>query len=370
MTSAVGRRPMAAMMASRLQIVSVDPIRTQSRHGGGSIFIVVRDQAHHAISSLVEPLERPEAHLERIEPARADDTAVGAANGVGHMAHGGIELRVLHELALARAAAVQQGQQHGHGPQQSVARILIGRRRQGRVELAGYLVCHADVAGQHGSEALAQGERSARTPAGRMEVDERGIHSTHTLVVQAQPFGGPRAEIVVHHVRPPQETLDGLAQSRVLEVGSQGPFVRLSRVKGSLQPRELVPEDGFQLDHIGAQIGEQPRRVRPGVVGAEIQDPDVRQQRAVARGQARIGSLRLGPARQVRPHALGVLTDRGRRHAHSPGAGGQLGADADLRARGPGRGRRSRPPSRCGSLAECRTPRLAAGARWRRRPCP
>ena len=84
---------------------------------------------------------------------------------------------------------------------------------------------------------------------------------------------------MVHDVGPGEQALDRRAQLRVLHVGGQRSLARLRGEERALEAAQRIATRRLEFDHVGAEIGEQPRRVRPRVVRAEVEHPDPVEQR-------------------------------------------------------------------------------------------
>ncbi len=92
---------------------------------------------------------------------------------------------------------------------------------------------------------------------------------------------------------------------------------------GRVDPAELVAVGRFELDHVGAEIGEQPRRVRARVVRAEVEDAQPVEQRARGSGAGAGRRGRRGPS--AREHVGGVVVP-----TTGAGPGTVAGVDGEL----------------------------------------
>jgi hypothetical protein len=63
-----------------------------------------------------------------------------------------------------------------------------------------------------------------------------------------------------------------------LEVGGNGPLARLRRAEHDRDAAQGVAGDRLKLHDVGAEVGEESRRVRTGVERAEVEDPHAVQQ--------------------------------------------------------------------------------------------
>ena len=106
------------------------------------------------------------------------------------------------------------------------------------------------------------------------------MRGPHLVRAEAEPLGRARTHVVVHHVCPCEETLHRSLQLGVLEVGGERPLARLRGEERPLDAAQRVARDRLDLDHVGAEVGEDPRGIGPGVERAQVEDVQVVQQRA------------------------------------------------------------------------------------------
>ncbi len=213
----------------------------------------------------------------------------------------------------------------------------------------GTLFGTADVAvGEARSGADRRGERrpvTARTidaVAGGIEIDEVGVDRQQVGGRVAVPFGHAGAERLQHDVGPTDQLqddaaaglrghVDGHALLALQDLGPPG-------LGEGDDVAHRVAVELFDLDHPGAEIGEDGGAERGGVEGSELDDGHPRERRGLRAAGDR-PSRRRGARCRLRvlrgPDGVAVLVDRagrspelgrGRRHLHQR-AGLQHGPD-------------------------------------------
>jgi len=123
-----------------------------------------------------------------------------------------------------------------------------------------------------------------------------------------EPLGHAGAEIVDQHVGLRDQRQQPRAVGFVLEVEHDAALAAVDAEKSAVLALErgrvvaqIIARRGFDLEHVGALIGEQRAAIGPGDIGAEIEHADARQRPAwagargiVERGGGRRGSVRQG----------------------------------------------------------------------------
>ncbi len=248
--------------------------------------IVEGHDAEPSVGGLVQAFERVEAQLCRVESLGTEHVTGGRAHDVRQVRHRRVELRVLDVPAGAGAPANEERHEDRGRAEQPVARVLVADRRQRRVELPRDLVGDADVTGHHRREALPLAVRTARSPSGRVQVHDARVDRMHARPVEPEPLGGAGSQVVVHDVGPLEQLLDRRPELRILQVGRERPLAGLRGEERPLDAAQRVAARGLELDHVGAEVGEQPRRVRPRVVRPEVEHLDPVEQRPTVRNLA------------------------------------------------------------------------------------
>ena len=293
--------------------------------------VVGRNDAEPSVGGLVEPLERSGAVLQRIEQAGADHGAVGAPHRVRHVGHGRVELRVLDQLSVPGLPAVEEGHEHRDRAEQPVPGVFVPGGPDRRIVLARALEADPCVARHHRGEALALHVGTARAPSGRVEVDERRVHGAGLVVAEPQPFRRARPQVVVHDVGPLEQAVHRGREVVVLQVGGDRPLAGLRGEEGPFDAAQRIARHRFELDHVGAEVGEQTRRVRPGVERTEVEDLDAVEERTPIGGprlelrcETRRGTGELPEDR------IGVPADGGCATGHATGGRREFGGRCHL----------------------------------------
>ena len=109
------------------------------------------------------------------------------------------------------------------------------------------------------------------------------VEAAHLFGAEAQPFGGPRREVLDEHIGLTDEVLEDRLALRMLEVEAQtflaavGPheMARHAVDSGVIAAGEVSGSGSFDLDHASAQVGELPgcERCRHGLLAADDGDP-------------------------------------------------------------------------------------------------
>jgi hypothetical protein len=158
-----GRLPLAQASRHRVRHVGAVHVELEQPAQGGALGILGRRHADPSVGGLVEPLERAESILHRVESAGAQDLAglPDAPDDVRQMEHRRVQLRILDVQPLGVVASVQQAHHDARGTEQAVAGVFVAGRGKGLVALPGGFERDTDEAGHHRCEALAQHVRTA-----------------------------------------------------------------------------------------------------------------------------------------------------------------------------------------------------------------
>ena len=105
-----------------------------------------------------------------------------------------------------------------------------------------------------------------------MAVDEVGIDRPQRLVVETQLAGGGHPQVVVHHVGPRHQGLEGGTGGRRLEVERHATLAPLAGGEDPLHVAHLVARGRLHLDHVGSEVGQQHGAEGPGEEVPQIED--------------------------------------------------------------------------------------------------
>ena len=198
----------------------------------------------------------------------------------------------------------------------SGARALHERgldRREG--EDAAEHVCHehraaggpiaiAGIAGERGVEAArrvddhgvcgAAGGRAGLAIPGDRAVDETGVERAERLGAEAEAIHHAGAEVLHHHIGFGDKALHQRDRLRILQIEREAAFAgielpEVGAVAGAQggAHAHVVAFGRFDLDDIGAEVGEQARAVRAGQHDREVEDADAIQRIRLRRDGAR-----------------------------------------------------------------------------------
>jgi hypothetical protein len=221
--------------------------------------------------------------------------------------HGGAQQRDrrfkladLDELALARALAGVQRRHQADGGVERVGGevgVLVAERQRPVLGVAGDRL-HPRAGRDHVPERPPARPRSAACHRRHVDDDDAGVDAPHDLVADPPALELVAAEVaddaVADRRQPAQERAPlgvaeveragALARVRVLEVAARL-RVRV-RVAGqdaverrAVGARHVHPAGGLDLDHVGAEVGQQPRAERSGDDPGEVEQADARERR-------------------------------------------------------------------------------------------
>ena len=196
----------------------------------------------------------------------------------------------MHELPLAGALAVAQRLDDGGGRDDPVAGVAVGRHlpdRRRAVVRAARLVRRAGQGVAHLVVARQRRARPVALEAAGVAVDDRRVDRPRLLVADAEALGDAGAHVVVDDVRPLDQAAGDLLALRVLEVeGERLLAVARADVDG-VGEVEVARRD---LEHRGAEVGQDLRTERPGDGETEVEHEHAGQRRV--RGRCRRGAAR------------------------------------------------------------------------------
>ena len=184
----------------------------------------------------------------------------------------------LHPLPFARALALQQRDEDADRRIEPGAEIR-DRDADAHRPPAGLAGNRHEPAHALGDliEARPLGVRAVLTEAGKARVDEAGVERAECLVVDAEPVLHVGPVVLHHHVGLGGEALEDGDALRLLEVESEAPLVAVQ----ILEVGAVAGLDGivrrprrpgrFDLDDVGAPVGELARRGRPRPVAGEVE---------------------------------------------------------------------------------------------------
>jgi hypothetical protein len=284
---------------------------------------------------LVEAVQRGQAALAGVEPGPLDCGAVGPAEGVGGQQQGRVDDRGADALALPGALAVVQRLRHRDRPQVAVAGVAhvhpAPQRR--RAQAAGAVLVFRSGQGVGGLVGAGPGRARAVLEAAGVAVNELREPCPQLLVTEAEPLGRTGPHVVRHDVRRRQQPVEDLAPGWVLEVERDA---ALAPVGG--QPHvgagPVAVVQGVHLDHVGAEVGQDPAAPGAGDAESEVEHLDAVQRAARQRPPGfpgRSGCGRPGCRRSRRlvaaqpgQHLGGVLPGTRRRASDRAGGRGEL----------------------------------------------
>ncbi len=149
-------------------------------------------------------------------------------------------------------------------------------------------------------------------------IDDARVQRADGIVAEAEPFHHPGAEVLQHDIGPADEVAQGGAVGFVLHVDLDRPLVAVDRVEdgafaadariGQVEvARQVARAGAFDLDHIGAEVGEFQRGIGAGEELAEIQHAQAFQRQGQGHGaklsakrRSRASSAVSGAVRPVR----------------------------------------------------------------------
>ena len=124
-------------------------------------------------------------------------------------------------------------------------------------------------------------ERAGLAEAGDRGVDHRGVHRPDRRVAEAEPLRHPGQEVLDDHVGAPGQLEDEPCALGLLQIDRDPALVAVHRREGGAH-LAVAPEGAhvvaaagpLDLDHVGAQVAQEGRRVGPRDHAGEIEDAD------------------------------------------------------------------------------------------------
>jgi len=212
-------------------------------------------------------------------------------HGPQHARHR-LELRQVDQLPAPRLPPVPDGGQHRERSQVSPRQVRVRVAEAGR-RAAGL-----------GHEERVAGERLERRPVAHVvavrprQAEARHAHADHVraephehVVVEPQVGHHPRAEVVDDDVRDRREPAREVQAARIVQVEQDAPLAAHERAReAAAAVAEVEAPAALDLDHVGAQVGEDAGRHRPGDHPGEVEDANA-VERAHQGSSARTSSL-------------------------------------------------------------------------------
>jgi hypothetical protein len=244
------------------------------------------DGAHH-LEGQVSAADLVHTHA---GARRAHLLASVQPGGEGHIVgrdqsleHGDVEPR-----ARTRSRAPPQGGHDGAkgvGSREHVGGLEVGGSRRGQVAL---LQVHEAGGGVDDvGEGRPLAPRARLAEAGDGAVDEIGLDGGERRVVDAQALGHPGGKILHGHVGLPREIADDVARLRAPEIEPHAlladidpreirALIVAARVELEVALAHVVAAPRtLDLDHAGAEVGEEARAVGPGEHAREVEDEEI-----------------------------------------------------------------------------------------------
>jgi hypothetical protein len=206
----------------------------------------------------------------------------GELHGKHRVEHGEID-----DLAVARALALPQRGEHRPGAEKTGGHIGDRFPDRGRRPVRRAGDGH-EARHRLDDEVVRRPCRElTRLPeAGNTQVDEPRVARAQPCRIDLEPRGDPGAEVLYHHVAFRRQRGDDLAGARGLEVERDALLVAVeqSEIDARLADewaeaaRIVARARRLDLDHLGAEVGEQRRAIRPRHDAREIEHANAREQ--------------------------------------------------------------------------------------------
>ena len=226
------------------------------------------------VTRLVDAVTSAVAGLLRIEH-RAGEAGISGQERPRFQKQSRAQKRGSHRLTGALPApGVKSG--HGGARRHPTTRGVDGAPVQESRRLSGTTLGPFDARqGLHEMIVARQGSAgTVGSEAAGEAVHDAGVDRPNVLLAVAQLLGQSQPRVVVQHVAPPEELLQHQMGVGRFQIESQGAFAALAGGVHGLHTAVGVAGRGFHLDDVGAQLGQDLGRYRPGQVGGEIQDAD------------------------------------------------------------------------------------------------
>ncbi len=161
---------------------------------------------------------------------------------------------------------------------------IIEHRAEHELRLVGSAALkhrHAAEALQHLVEATLFAERSVVAIPGQPGIDEARVDLPEARIVDAEASRHRRPEILDQHIGALDHTMQDRKTLLLLQIEREGALAAIGAEEEAgfaRQARRELPQHvalrRFDLDDIGAEIGEQRAAVRAGEIAAQIEDGD------------------------------------------------------------------------------------------------
>ena len=211
-----------------------------------------------------------------------------AVDGHGLEHQDAAELRGLD--VLAHAVALAGDDAHRHAPGQRHRAALIGDAAGRGLGVVAAQRVHPEEAAprlsQRVEDAVA-GVRSFVAQPRHRGVDDARVDLPDGLVVHAQPLHDAETEVLRNRVGLLCKPVEDGAPLVALEVQRDAPLVAVHRLevgvvlaaRRAYAPPRIAARGVFDLDHLGAHVGEHHGRPRPVLEDSEVQDFDAVERR-------------------------------------------------------------------------------------------
>ncbi len=213
---------------------------------------------------------------------------------IGGVDRAAVEQRRPHLLAFARALAVVQRAEHGDDRQHRVRRVA---HSESVVERGIALVHRGRFVFEPGRrlvervEATEACQRTLEAVRPRVAVDDVGLDLLAFHVVDPEFGGDARGHVVVDDVGGADELERNGQAARILDVQRDVAFTPLAAEEGLGGHAHAIAGDGFDLDHLGAEVADDHRSERTREVLAEVDQPHAFQCECHSPSSCRISSL-------------------------------------------------------------------------------
>ncbi len=257
-----------------------------------------RAERDPAVGALVGPVADDAAREEQVAALRHDAVAEVLAGDHRQPRQRAVGHRDVDQLTLARALAlVQRGEDAERGHQRAAAEVgdLPGRLHRRAARLAGQPE-QADQPQVVHVVAGAVAHRAVLAVAADRAVDDPRVHRAHRLVADAEAVEHAGPEGLEHDVGAGDEPQQHLAPGGLLEVDPHRGLVAVQReeqrplrgVLGALvvgrRPAHVVAHpEVLDLDHLGAEVGQQQRAEPARQQAGEVEDADALKREAHGR---------------------------------------------------------------------------------------
>ncbi len=232
-----------------------------------------------------EGLDRRQREMTAARHPRRDDALVEIPDaGIGELMHGDVVQAGLDIAPLPRRPGAQQAGSRPTMPVMPLMLSIIETPTRVGGPSGSPVSVHEAGFGLH-QEVVARpvGTLVGAAIGGDMQADDRGLEVLQAGVVDAEPGGLRAAQVVDHAVGGPDQSFELPAALGRLEVEGHALLCRDSR-PGNIRCRPCpackadlargIALGRFDLDHLGAQLGQEHGAVGPGAELFQGQDAD------------------------------------------------------------------------------------------------